>query len=168
MEIKLYKTKDDNRVLNKTLTDELSKQVELLSDYNFDDLNIRLTGVTNTLAYNYLYVPKLNKYYFITDVTYYAKNTVIIKCHIDVLMTFKTEILTCKGLLNNFSENKYPFSDNYNAPLDSEPKYDGYTCYRQYYDKEKDSYVKEPFTGFSENNPINVLVVVNDRKDTTT
>lgn len=167
MEITLYKTNDDNRKLNKTLTNATNKTVELLSEFNFDDLNIRLTGVTDTLAFNYLYVPKLKKYYFITDATYKAKNTCIIACHIDVLMTFKDSLLKCKGLLNNFSQNKYPYSDGYNVPLNSEPKFLDYQCMIQTYDKENDQYTNEPFTGFYTETPINSLVVVNDRTDKT-
>lgn len=156
MDITLYKTNDDNRTVNKTLTNATNKKVELLSEFNFDDLNIRLTGITDTLAFNYLYVPKLKKYYFITDVTYKAKNTCIIACHIDVLMTFKESLLKCKGLLNNFSQNKYPNSDSYNPPLDSTPQLE--------------TIIQDDATYIGVNNIEdceNILVVVNDRKATT-
>lgn len=165
MDITLYKTTDDNRTVNKTLTNDTNKTVELLSEFNFDDLNIRLTGITDTLAFNYLYVPKLKKYYFITDVTYKAKNTCIIACHIDVLMTFKDSLSRCKGLLNNLSQNKYPFSDSYNVPLNSEPKFMTYDCYISGTDKNGNNY-NELFKGFNAKSPINVLVAVNDRKAT--
>lgn len=155
MDITLYKTTDDNRTVNKTLTNDTNKTVELLSEFNFDDLNIRLTGVTDTLAFNYLYVPKLKKYYFITGVTYKAKNTCIITCHIDVLMTFKDSLLKCKGLLNNFSQNKYPNSDSYNPPLDSTPQIETINTTNPTYIGVNNI---EDFT--------NILIVVNDRKAT--
>lgn len=151
MNIELYKCSNDNRVINKTLTDKKELSVELLSEFNYDDLIIRLTNVSEMLGYNYVYVPKLNKYYFVTEVHYRAKNTVILDLHIDVLMTFKDAILKCHGLLNNFTENKYPYSSNYNVPLNSELKTKEYK-----------------FNYTFPDDAINVLVVVNDRKDSTT
>ena len=60
---------------------------------------------------NYLHVPEFGRYYFITDISSYRRGLVQISCHVDVLMSFASEIRANKGIIrkqeNNNAYNLY-------------------------------------------------------------
>lgn len=113
MDMYLYNTMDDNRVLNKTLIDEkhileirLKEPVNILSP----SLLLRNNGF---LLNNYAYIPEFNRYYFIENITNKSKDVFEIDLKIDVLMSFKDDILLSKGVITNDKiGNKYLDSDN--------------------------------------------------------
>ena len=50
---------------------------------------------------NYFYVPSWQRYYYITDVTVLRTHLYQITGHVDVLMSFRNDILNCSGLVQN-------------------------------------------------------------------
>lgn len=113
MDMYLYNTKDDNRVLNKTLINEKHiSEIRLKEPVNIltPSLLLRNNGF---LLNNYAYIPEFNRYYFIENITNKSKDVFEIDLKIDVLMSFKDDILLSKGVITNDKiGNKYLDSDN--------------------------------------------------------
>lgn len=99
----LYKTTDKPNVLNKTLNNALNVTGKFRTELNNMDLiveiqynNIEQIQQSN---YNYVYITDLDKYYFITSFEIINNKIISLNLHIDVLMTYKTDILNSYGLL---------------------------------------------------------------------
>ena len=58
---------------------------------------------------NYCYIPKFNRYYYIQNVVSEYTNLFTIELKVDVLMSYKTDILNQVGLVNR---NEYNFDDD--------------------------------------------------------
>lgn len=94
MDIYLYKTVDDDNVINKTLTDELLiSNVKLKSPVNINNPVLTLTANHDLKNYNYVYIPEFEKYYFIENVTLQSNNINVITLRVDVLKTYEEDIL---------------------------------------------------------------------------
>ena len=67
------------------------------------------------LKANYLYIDKLERYYYINNISF-AESMIVIDCTVDVLMTYKSEIrnITCTVTRNENLKNGYLNDDNYN------------------------------------------------------
>lgn len=67
------------------------------------------------LKANYLYIDKLERYYYINNISF-AESMIVIDCTIDVLMTYKSQIrnITCTVTRNENLKNGYLNDDNYN------------------------------------------------------
>lgn len=57
-------------------------------------LSPRLELATNVEAYNYVYLPGFNRYYFIEDITLSLDNYYIVSCSIDVLASYRSQIMS--------------------------------------------------------------------------
>lgn len=91
MNIKLYVTKSDKKVLNKSLDNELSIDGGLTNECSIINPTIKLGFNADILSKNYVYVPDFGRYYFITDTVIDGK-TILLTLHVDVLMSFKNDI----------------------------------------------------------------------------
>ncbi len=96
MDAYLYFNKSDKRYMNKDLqaiTYEGSDHidVEFKEDTSIVDPTFILRTQSKVLEGNYIYVPNLNRYYFINNYTL-SHERIYIECHVDVLMSFKKEI----------------------------------------------------------------------------
>lgn len=60
-------------------------------------------------TYNYVYIPKFNRYYYITGITNVRNNVWEISCDVDVLMSFKDNILSLSCMI---SRNEFEFDLN--------------------------------------------------------
>lgn len=67
------------------------------------------------LKANYLYIDKLDRYYYINNISF-ADSMIVIDCTVDVLMSYKSEIrnITCTVTRNENLKNGYLNDDNYN------------------------------------------------------
>jgi hypothetical protein len=99
MNIKLYTTKSDSKQLKKVLSN--SKDATCLLKDSTDILNPVLTInsniITDITKYNFLYIPKFNRYYFINNISTGLGGNYILNCSVDVLHSYYNEIrsLTC-------------------------------------------------------------------------
>lgn len=96
MDAYLYYNKSDKRYMNKDLqaiTYEGSDHidVEFKEDTSIVDPTFILRTQSKVLEGNYIYIPNLNRYYFINNYTL-SHEIIYIECHVDVLMSFKKEI----------------------------------------------------------------------------
>lgn len=95
MDATLYFNKSDKRYVDKQLeaiTYEGSDHidVEFKEDTSLEDPTFILRTQSKVLTANYIYVPDMNRYYFINDYTV-SHQRIYINCHVDVLMSFKKE-----------------------------------------------------------------------------
>lgn len=105
---KIYKTKSAPNVVNKTLSEVVTfEEVIFKEDTSLLNPTIIINGVSNASSYtiedigtsNYFSIPKVNRYYFITDITMMSGGRVAITGKVDVLMSFKTDILGSTQLI---------------------------------------------------------------------
>lgn len=111
MEIIFYSLTDDRRKLNKTLLNGVSVQNVTLknNDNNLSKLSIVLN--TDITGKNYCYIPELQKYYFIDNVSIISNTLKRYDLNIDVLMSYKSAILNAELNIiqcdsNHINENK--------------------------------------------------------------
>lgn len=108
MVAKIYKTKSAPNVVNKVLTEVVAfEEVIFKEDTSLLNPTIIINGVSNASSYtiedigtsNYFSIPKVNRYYFITDITMMSGGRVAITGKVDVLMSFKSDILGSTQLI---------------------------------------------------------------------
>lgn len=101
MNILLYKTKNANNDLNKTISDK----VELVGALR-DASSIIAPSIliqSNPIGYNYAYIPEFGRYYYIKNITAFRKGAYIVDLKCDVLMSFKDEILNMTGIVSRLT-----------------------------------------------------------------
>lgn len=120
MNVTLYKTSDDMRKVNKTLTTigtqktlTIYDSIDIISPVFVLDYNADL------LTANYLYCGNLARYYFINNITLDSGKRMYISCSEDVLMTFRTQLLKCEccvmrneNALGEVVDDKLPIAPN--------------------------------------------------------
>lgn len=119
-DIKLYTCTCDNRLVDKT------NKLTLIRDFS----NCVLKNITSTMdvtltfhidnmelltTANYVYIPSLSNYYFVDDIIFGGANQVTLKCHEDVLMSYKDDILklNCTIARNTILKNGYLVDPQY-------------------------------------------------------
>lgn len=92
MEIVLYVTGSESNALDKVLQNSYELQGSLRSESSIINPTF-LVQANNVTQYNYCFIPDFNRYYFITDIVSIRTNLWRVSCRVDVLMSFKTQIL---------------------------------------------------------------------------
>ena len=114
MKITLYKNSATPNRVDKT--DFLTK-VSTLEGVLRDETSVTNMDITieynSVPTFNYCYVPLFNRYYYITDITSIRNNVWELTLSVDVLMTYKDGIYSCKGFVErNEDENNPNIVDN--------------------------------------------------------
>lgn len=110
MKVSFYTTKDDRRVVNKSITllstidCDLKDNCNILSPALIVDKNV----LTSYATCNYMYISTFKRYYY-TQITAMAGDMLTIEGNVDVLMTYKSGIgsITCDVLRQENNYNKY-------------------------------------------------------------
>ena len=98
MTIEFYtNTSEDNR-LNKTITEVKTCTGTLKEESDIIDPSI-LIALTDITGINYAYIPVFGRYYFFTDISVDRQNLYRVSLRCDVLMSYKSQILQCNGIL---------------------------------------------------------------------
>ena len=121
MDAKLYFNESDNRVLNKSLKNSKSITIMYKEDTGLVNPVIYLKSSNLTITnYNYIYISDLKRYYYI-DEWDYSQQMYIIKCHIDVLMTYKKWIKNQRPIVKRSASkfNLYINDDRMNLRAES-------------------------------------------------
>ena len=115
--LKLFKNSSENNDVSKTLTDE--HKVTGYSRVVVDMLNpvIELAGI-EVNSYNYCYVQELNRYYYIENITISPNGVYRLSMRIDVLMTYRDDIMASHGLITKNRE-----YNPYTGDVDVESRY---------------------------------------------
>lgn len=145
---KLYFNKSDKRVVDKTITQVGGNMdIQFIDDSSVVDPILKMKVTSGILNCNYLWLEDLHRYYYINDWTL-SKGYVIAKCHVDVLMTYKTEIREIKCIVRR--QERYDRCNFYQN--DDKWKLNSYPCTR----------VLEFDSGFDMSNNNFVMGVVGD------
>ena len=104
MTITLSNTRDEVEVLDKTLTDSVSRECVLV---NTDVLNPILKLESVVIDKNYVYIPTFKRYYFVRTVETINGMHTLLHCSVDVLMSYKNEIMELDAYIsrNEFDAN---------------------------------------------------------------
>ena len=115
--LKLYKNSSENNDVSKTLSDE--HKVTGYSRVVVDMLNpvIELAGI-EVNSYNYCYVQELNRYYYIENINISPNGVYRLSMRIDVLMTYRDDIMASHGLITKNRE-----YNPYTGDVDVESRY---------------------------------------------
>lgn len=128
MVAKIFKTKSSPNVVSKVLTEVVAfDEVIFKEETSLLNPTIIINGVSNTSDYtiedigtsNYFYIPKVNRYYFITDITMMSGGRVAISGKVDVLMSFKTDIIGSTQLIVRQEKKTNNFLIDTDIPLSS-------------------------------------------------
>lgn len=92
----LYNNTSDNKKLNKNLNTISTLDLTLYLDTNVLNPVFKVKTFNNNG--NYIYVPDLCRYYFIDNYTL-SNQCVYLHCSVDVLMSYKNEILSNEYLI---------------------------------------------------------------------
>lgn len=112
MEIRLYSSSDETNKIDKTLTNEIVLNGTLKDETSVIN-PIILIEANNLTQYNYCYIPLFKRYYFIKDITVVRNNLFRLFLDIDVLMSYKDEILNLDCIVNKQENNSTPYiNDN--------------------------------------------------------
>ena len=97
-DVRLYKTNSKTLQIGKVLTDEKVKRGLWQEATSFLHPTFRFAKDDDLLSYNYAYIPRFNRYYFITDVIPDGVYTVC-KLDVDPLESNKENILNSTQLI---------------------------------------------------------------------
>lgn len=111
MTVELKYNSSDNNTINKNITAVSSASCTIKEPMDIENPHI----ILNTFNYNnvnYVYIPDLNRYYFITDIINLTGGRVELVLDVDVLESFKASILSLSAIIEKQQNtgNKY-FND---------------------------------------------------------
>lgn len=123
MRMMFYKITNVNNKINKTIPDTPTLQIDGILKDDCDILNpkilIEKSGVPD---YNYVHIPEFGRYYFMAPAVSVKNNFWEIPLHVDVLFTYRQQILTAPCIVAKSTS-------NYNLYLDDS----NYKCYANPY-----------------------------------
>ena len=95
--LELHKVTNQPNELTKTLNDPVVLNGAFRSE--IDSIDVIVEIESNTYDFNYVYIPSLNKYYFLQNLVHVNAKIIRMQLHCDVLMTYKADILASYGLV---------------------------------------------------------------------
>ena len=104
MNITFYNNLSDPNTINKSLNEimTLSGELKASCDVINPIITIENHGMINA---NYCYIPEFGRYYFIVKQTIITNNIISVELRVDVLESFKTEILALSCIIDNSTIN---------------------------------------------------------------
>ena len=121
MQIKFYYNSSEKNKIGKSLSKELTMNGNLRDECSVISPTI-LVEHSNLSDYNYVYIPEFKRYYFITEMTIVRNNLWRISLKVDVLESFKSDILNLSCIVDkqqNQSYNNYIDDGSYINRADS-------------------------------------------------
>lgn len=92
MQVEFYKTNDNPRTINKTLS--LNKTINIVFRQSVDEqAPVIIMNKNNLGGSNYIHIPDFKRYYFISDVDNFNATLVKVQLATDLLMTYQDVIL---------------------------------------------------------------------------
>lgn len=100
MNISFYYNASENNKIGKVLQNETTLTGSLRHQSFILKPEI-LVEASTLEGFNYAYIPEFNRYYFITEIISYRTNLWIVRLDVDVLESFKTDILNLSCIINS-------------------------------------------------------------------
>ena len=108
MNITFYKTKSETNKINKTLTNSIPLTGSIKDNINIVSPTITVQYNADLVLCNYCYIPVFNRYYFVDSIELDG-DILAISLTCDVLMSFKSDILTSKVRVVRSSSSKIKY-----------------------------------------------------------
>ena len=106
-DITFYNNNSDRRCINKNLTNAMTISGNIKSQYTSSgislDIDVSVAGIT---PFQFNYMKFDNKYYYIDSVDFLSQNIIRLNCSVDLLETYKAQILKQSAVLER-SQNVY-------------------------------------------------------------
>lgn len=109
MDIILCRNNSEPNKINKVLSDQYTLSGTLKEQTSITSPAIMIES-GNPVNFNYAYIPDFNRYYFISDIINVSNNLWRINLKVDVLESFKNDILSSSAIL---SDSEVTGSDKY-------------------------------------------------------
>lgn len=123
MRAQLLYNKSDRRYMRKTLENVSNEiNIELIEPCSLINPRFILSPETGAKTANYIFVPDLDRYYYINNYIY-EYDRVIIECHVDVLQTYGQKIMAETVILERSGDSYDLYMD------DNEVRMENYTSY---------------------------------------
>ena len=106
MQIKFYYNSSEKNKINKSISRELTMDGNLRDECSVINPTI-LVEHSNLSNYNYVYIPEFKRYYFITEMTIVRDNLWRISLKVDVLESFKSDILNLSCIVDKQQYENY-------------------------------------------------------------
>lgn len=108
MDIVFYNNTSDDDTINKSLSEVLTLSGTLKNDCSIEQPSI-IVSYSGMIHANYCYIADFGRYYYVENQTILSNNRVRLDLSVDVLQTFRNEILA----LSVIAENSTTDNDNY-------------------------------------------------------
>lgn len=99
MNITLYTTADDTRVVNKSLTLLKSVSAQPTEPMSILSPTLIIDYDSDVLSANYAYIPALNRYYYVGDINVTKGNRMYLPLTVDVLKTYAAALTDCNCIV---------------------------------------------------------------------
>lgn len=116
MKIELYNTSSSNNTINKVLEDVEVYDITFKGVADVIRPSVKIQS-KKLLSFNYAFIPDFKRYYFINNISIQPNNIYIVNMRVDVLESYKDDILKCSGFvnrqqnINNYYNNEYEFEE---------------------------------------------------------
>ena len=106
MQINFYKNSSEKNKIGKFLSSVLTLNGNLRDECSITSPSI-LVEATSLVDYNYCYIPEFKRYYFISDITSVRNNLWRVSLKVDVLESFKNDILNLSCIVDKQQNQSY-------------------------------------------------------------
>lgn len=117
MTIDFYTYNGPKNKINKDLVNPTSVEFRFKEKSDVTNVSIVLNRNIDTFNFNYAFIPKLNRYYFVKEIGIIANGLIEVDLAIDVLTTYKDQIFTSKAVLKRTTDtsksNGYESDDSF-------------------------------------------------------
>lgn len=110
--VTFYNNKSDNRQVHKQITSIKTVVCEANDEMDIINPSIRIVYDGDIISANYMYIPKLNRYYYITNIEIPNGNILVVSGHCDVLMSFWPYIKNCQCVAGRSTSNYDEYLDD--------------------------------------------------------
>lgn len=121
MTVTLLKCNNPNNTIGKTVQGGTTiKDVVFKSLTNVIEPVLTIKADDTIYNYNYAFIEHLKRYYFINDVKVYPNNIYQLTLKVDVLQTYKTDILAGYGVVRQQAKNNPYYNSGYQSEVRTE------------------------------------------------